>query len=131
MALAKKYLFGLEVIAYLFSVIGVPVYLHYCGGELEKVNFMVKATSCCGEEDESEDAGDCCKDEGAYVQNTTDFTLKQLTYWFAQLPSGLFTQLFLFPETGQAATALAVAPSVHPPPNLLTQQLVSTSVLRI
>ena len=33
----------------------IPVFLHYCGGEVENVNFVIKgSTACCGEEEDSE-----------------------------------------------------------------------------
>ncbi len=41
--------------------IGVPVFKHYCGGELESISVFVKHASCCGEEED--EPSDCCKDE--------------------------------------------------------------------
>ena len=67
------------VTAYVVSAIGIPVFLHYCGGELENVNYVLKGTTCCGEEEDSKPMDDgCCKDEKLVIKNTTDFTLKQI-----------------------------------------------------
>jgi len=57
-----KYFFALIVSVYLLSNIGIPVYYHYCGGELESVNAIFKSAGCCGEEEEEEDS-DCCQNE--------------------------------------------------------------------
>jgi hypothetical protein len=56
-----KYLFALVVTIYLASNTGIPVYYHYCGGELESVSTLFKSSSCCGD-DEDEDSG-CCQNE--------------------------------------------------------------------
>ncbi len=53
--------FCLALAAYLLMHIGVPVFKHYCGGELESISVFVKHASCCGEEED--EPSDCCKDE--------------------------------------------------------------------
>lgn len=53
--------FCLALVAYLLMHIGVPVFKHYCGGELESISVFVKEASCCGEEED--EPSDCCKDE--------------------------------------------------------------------
>lgn len=56
----------------------MPVYFHYCGGELEKVDFLTKSDSCCGDEEQDPADGDngCCQDEEVFVQNTEQAILK-------------------------------------------------------
>jgi hypothetical protein len=111
----------------------VPVYLHYCGGELEKVNYLVKTGSCCGSEDESADDDGCCRDEGAYVQNHTDFNLKLLSYnFFIQSSSWshITSSIFSLPENLKAPEAKFL-PNGKPPFPKITEAIVCTSVLRI
>jgi hypothetical protein len=128
----KKYLFGLIVVSYLTTTIGIPVYLHYCGGELEKVNFLVKATSCCGSEEEGEEDSGCCKDEGRYVQNNSDFTLKITQFEFANYSCNI---TFLVPLRFELSTLLSDCKSISFTKSrtlpLLSHLLVSTSVFRI
>lgn len=54
-------LFALLLSSYLLVHIGVPVFKHYCGGELESISAFVKANDCCG--DTEEENSDCCDDE--------------------------------------------------------------------
>ena len=74
----KKYVFSFVVISYVITVIGIPVYYHYCGGELEEINYVLKSNSCCGgeEDDSAEENNGCCKDENIILKSNTDFTLK-------------------------------------------------------
>ena len=58
---------------YVTTAIGIPVYKHYCGGELEKVSLLIKSNSCCGGEED--DMGDgCCANENTFVRCAPDFT---------------------------------------------------------
>jgi hypothetical protein len=110
----------------------MPVYLHYCGGELERVNFVVKGTGCCGDTDEEADTSDCCKDENIYLQNNHKFTLKTLSYEFPKLSILLFQLPALQNNQlipGPVFTSLKKMK--EPPPKLINSLLVSTSVLRI
>ena len=114
---------------------GIPIYLHYCGGELEKINYVVKGTSCCdGEEDHSipEDDG-CCKDENRIIKNNPDFTLKQNNnYEFVKSFSDLFYVSLPFSDHSYIAPSLTNIASLKlPPPKLQTTLVISTSVLRI
>lgn len=63
---------------YIAFAIGIPVYFHYCGGELEKIQFLTKSTSCCGDEEEDPESGDngCCNDEEVLVQIKDSALLK-------------------------------------------------------
>jgi hypothetical protein len=56
----RKFIFTLIVGIYLLNSIGIPVYYHYCGGELEKVTALFKTNTCCGSEEEEDDS-DCCQ----------------------------------------------------------------------
>jgi hypothetical protein len=132
--LLKKYLFGLVVATYLLSAVGIPIYLHYCGGELEKINVVMKSESCCGgEEDDTQTSGDCCKDENVFIQNTIDFTFKQGFHGsFIKTSSQLFYLPLPFTAAAQAELGpLAIQHLELPPPRLQNTLLISTSVLRV
>ena len=70
----RKYLFACLVAAYLGSILGLPVYYHYCGGELEEVSYLVKPSGCC--EDEGDEPDGCCSNETMVLVNAADFTSK-------------------------------------------------------
>ena len=72
----SKYVFAVLVSVYLLTVVGMPVYLHYCGGEVEDVSYLIDTNGCC--EDEVPD-GDCCHNEGVVLQNAVDFTVKSFS----------------------------------------------------
>jgi hypothetical protein len=111
-------------------VIGIPVYLHYCGGELENINYVMKGTSCCGE-DESSATDGCCKDENLILKSTTDFTLRAFAqHDFTNACCLLFTVPFPFTMSGVLRGDITVA-KVFPPPRLRHNLLMSVSVLRI
>ncbi len=126
-----KYLFGLIVTAYVITVIGIPVYFHYCGGELEKIDYVMKSSGCCGDEDEDEGNG-CCSDEGKLLVNNQDFTIKhneRLAAANSISDVTLFTPPYIF--------SILSAPSVstqkkfdHLPPPLI-HRATSITVLRI
>ena len=127
-------MFGLVVTAYVVSAIGIPVFLHYCGGEVENVNFVIKgSTACCGEEEDSEPMDDgCCKDEKLVIKNTTDFTLKQINNDLLKTFCQLFyvSKSFLLEDlkTPQKLNNHSIE---APPPKLQASLIISTSVLRI
>lgn len=56
---------------YVLTNVGIPVYYHYCGGELESVSTLVKAQGCCGDEEEEEDS-DCCQNEVKIIAQFND-----------------------------------------------------------
>lgn len=62
------------VVFYLLVTAGVPVYLHYCGGELETVSCLVKKNGCCGEA--SDERMDCCMDQDLWLRHDPDLGLK-------------------------------------------------------
>jgi len=131
--LIKKYLFGLIVAAYVVSVVGIPVYKHYCGGELEKVNYVIKTNSCCCGEEENESNSGCCKDENIIVKNTPDFTIKKLAHFdTTEISSDLFFVTLPFLKGTFLQKAFETLNFLaFPPPWLQISGIISTSVLRI
>jgi len=122
----------LVVFTYVFSTVGISVFSHYCGGELEEVALFSKPTSCCGE-DESEMEEGCCKNEITHVSFQQDFTFFQLIkdckVPVIELPLFNFTTL-LFDLSGISEGTVSFKKD-FPPPNLVQQDIVSISVLRI
>ncbi len=126
---------ALAVTTYVVAAAGVPIYLHYCGGMLEKVNYVLKSTSCCGgEENDSEEDSGCCKDEHILLKSSFDLTIKHNNhqdvvktisqFFFLSLP---YSVSFQTPQLMAGAHTFE-APS---PPRLQNSILISTSVLRI
>ena len=70
-----KFVFSLIVGIYFLNSIGIPVYYHYCGGELENVSALFKTNSCCGEE-EDEDS-DCCQNVVKVVLQQNESSLNE------------------------------------------------------
>ncbi len=121
------------VASYVTAAIGVPVYLHYCGGELENVSYVIKKVTCCGEEEESSDMMDCCKDQNLVLRNAPDFTLKQI---IANVFVKSFCDLFYITLpvsniTIQDQPLLVLFTNEFPPPKLKNSLLISTSVIRV
>ena len=119
-------------ITYVFSTIGVSVISHYCGGELEEVALFSKPTSCCGE-DESEMEDGCCKNELVHVSFQKDFTFYTLVNSIKAPIHGLFIVRpdFIFtPLKSFITDFLSIDKKVHPP-NLVQQDIVECSVIRV
>ncbi|MDI1353375.1 MAG: hypothetical protein PSX36_00560 [bacterium] len=117
----------------MITAAGVPVYFHYCGGELEKISYVVKAGNCC-ESDEDTDAGDdgCCKNEGFILKSNPDFTVAQFCIYQPVKTEHL---LFYIPSFQLKSSLNHFSPSIlcsepWPPPNI-QNKIISTSVLRI
>lgn len=72
-------MFGLVVTIYLLNSIGLPVYYHYCGGELESVNALFESNSCCSGEEEDKQ-GDCCSNETQIVAQFSESSFKDISY---------------------------------------------------
>jgi len=125
----RTYLFGFFTFCYLLAVSGIPVYLHYCGGELEEISYLTKTDSCCGEE-ESEDS-DCCHNESLVLRNTVEARVApeaRLAEQTSQLLSVLFfSSSVAIPYCQQHLTEKIA----HSPPILQQAQIVSTRCLRI
>lgn len=125
--------FSLIVFTYVFSTVGVCIIGHYCGGELEKVSLFSKTTSCCDGEEEENAANDCCKDDIKHVVFQQDFTFytlatdcKAFVYdLFIIRPS--FIKLAIQNNSG----SYFLNHKKNHPPNLVQQDIVSLSVIRI
>jgi hypothetical protein len=115
-----------------FSTIGISVISHYCDGELEKVSLFSKPSSCCGEEETDMDDG-CCKNETIHVAFQEDFTF----YTLVNDCKPSVNQLFILQSdpiyfSKQIITKPCNLVNVKDhPPNLVQQDIVSTSVLLI
>lgn len=106
--------------------------MHYCGGELEKVSFVVKSNSCCGEEEEDMDEG-CCANENTFARFAPDFTAKKInTGTEFKVPSIdlVFSTVFKI-DFSISSVFLNSNEFIFPPPKLLQSDIVKTSVLRI
>jgi hypothetical protein len=127
----KKYFFAFFVAVYLFSAIGVPVYLHYCGGELEEVSYLVKSNGCCGEE-ESDETSDCCHNEDVYLKKTTDFSLNILHFDFSKtIIQSIILTPFIQHLSFNIQHSTFIINNQLPPPKLCQQALLDCSVLKI
>lgn len=126
-------MFCLIVTAYVVSAIGVPVYLHYCQGELEHVTYLVKGNSCCGESDDNAMQNDCCKDENLIIKHNPNFTFNQSTNAnFQKSVCNLFYFSFSFVKTTFQDNSFSKSLAFeYPPPKIQNTLLISTSVLRI
>jgi hypothetical protein len=77
-----KYVFAVVVGIYLLSNIGIPVFYHYCGGELESINTICNyENDCCEGEDESE-PDDCCKNETKIISQKSETSFKDFQLKF-------------------------------------------------
>jgi hypothetical protein len=126
----RKYFFGFLVAAYFITSLGLPVYLHYCAGELEEVSYYLQADSCCDGEVPADD--DCCKNEDLYLINLADVISKSAeTFQPIELTDHsdlLFT--IATPGTSEGLPAFPGSGGL-PPPKLQHSLLISTTILRI
>jgi len=119
------------VTVYLTTAIGVPVYLHYCGGELEKVSFIVKSNSCCGEEEEDMDS-DCCANENTVARYSPDFTVKKaIDSNFNITGINLFTLAPVLFDLKIESSPVFISKYFFPPPDILHTNIIQTTFLRI
>ena len=119
------------VVVYFSTAIGIPVYMHYCGGELEKVSFLVKSNSCCGGEEEDMDDG-CCANENTFARYAPDFTTKKVTGSEFQISDlNLFTLTTAFFNFKIEAVSVSVSNYFLPPPDILQSNIIRTTFLRI
>lgn len=120
------------IAVYVATAIGIPVYMHYCGGELEQVSFVVKSNSCCGGEEEDMDDG-CCANENTFARFAPDFTAKKINNGVEFNITSIelnYTDLFNT-EINFSVYQITPLNEYYPPPNLLQQDIISVSVLRI
>ncbi|WP_317897250.1 HYC_CC_PP family protein [Aurantibacillus circumpalustris] len=128
----KKYLFGLVVITYVITVIGIPVYYHYCGGELEEINYVLKGSNCCGDDDSQEENDGCCKNESHVLKSNIDFTFKTTGDYVFLKDSGINYSSLPFKSSIKRLISIPSFVYVNTPPSRVQHSLViSTSVLRI
>lgn len=121
-------------IVYVLSTVGVSVFSHYCGGELEKVTLFSKTKSCCGDQEESDMGEDgCCKNELVHVSFQKDFTF----YTLVNSIKAPIHELFIVrpdfnfaPLKSFIANFSSIDRKVHPP-NLVQQDIVESSVIRV
>ncbi len=119
------------VVVYLTTAIGVPVYLHYCGGELEKVSFLIKSNSCCGGEEEDMDDG-CCANENTIARYSPDFTVKKaVDSHFSIADFNLFTIAPLLFDLKIESSPVFVSKYFFPPPDIVQSNIIQTTFLRI
>lgn len=130
----SKIFIAFVAIIYVLSTVGVSVFSHYCGGELEKVTLFSKTKSCCGGEEESDMGEDgCCKNELVHVSFQKDFTF----YTLVNSIKAPIHELFIVrpdfnfaPLKSYIANILSIDRKVHPP-NLVQQNIVESSVIRV
>jgi hypothetical protein len=116
------------------STVGVCVFSHYCGGELEKVTVFTETNSCCDGEEESGMSDDgCCKNESVHLTFQKDFTF----YTVASDLKAPENQLFIVPAfindlsvSQKESNHFLSLKNIHPP-NLVQHEIVSSSVMRI
>lgn len=128
-------MFGFTVALYVLSTIGISVFIHYCGGELENVTYVIKGKSCCGiNEDESEAKNNgCCKDENYILKNTVDFTIKNIkNHDFLKTCCDLFYTTLPFSNFSiKRELTESNINKEFPPPKLQNSLVISCTVLRI
>ena len=126
----KIFFFGLVSI-YVFTTVGVCVIAHYCGGELEKVSLFSKPSSCCGGEEDETDG--CCANDSKHVAFQSNFTFYKIVHeckasvtdLFVLLPSSLH-----FIVEKNYVSFFSISQKTHPP-NLVQDEIVSSSVIRV
>jgi hypothetical protein len=127
----SKYLFTILVAAYVVTVIGVPVYFHYCGGELEKIDYLTKSESCCEGEEQDTAENDCCEDEGLYLLNTPDLVIKDSEH-FQTLKNYTQTAFITLPYFCSPVNLISLKKFsfINDPP-VSVPDIISVTVLRI
>ncbi len=119
------------VCVYVTAAIGIPVYMHYCGGELEEVSFLVKAKGCC-EGEEPGEADDCCDNENTFARYSPDFTTKKVVDSDFQIADlNLFTVSHSVFNSKIESSSVLTSKYFFPPPDLLHSNIIRTTFLRI
>lgn len=114
------------------SVLGVPVYFHYCEGKLENVDFVTQGNGCCCDADEEPgEKNNCCKDETLILQSDKNALIKSNERMIKQSSFLLFAVLphlscnLNFPKKLVQSFASPLVPPLN------QQRLISTFLLRI
>ena len=119
------------VVVYVTTAIGVPVYKHYCDGELEKVSFLIEAPGCCDGE-EAGVADDCCDNENTIVRYSPDFTIKKDVNSDLLITNfNLFVLAPVLYDFKIEAVSILTSKYFFPPPDLLHTNIIRTTFLRI
>jgi hypothetical protein len=127
----RTYIFAVFTFCYLLAVNGIPVYLHYCGGELEEISYLTKTNNCCGDEEENNEASDCCHNESLVLRSSPEACFST-EFRLAQVTSPLLAFVLFATEASQLQTCtLSALQVVHVPPLQLQQALINVSCLRI
>jgi hypothetical protein len=127
----RTYIFAVFTFCYLLAVNGIPVYLHYCGGELEEISYLTKTNNCCGDEEENNEASDCCHNESLFLRSSPEACFST-EFRLAQVTSPLLAFVLFATEASQLQTCtLSALQVVHVPPLQLQQALINVSCLRI
>lgn len=119
------------VCVYVTTAIGIPVYMHYCGGELEKVSFLIEAPGCC-EGEEPGEADGCCDNENTVARYSPDFTVKKVVdsnFNIADL--NLFVVATSIFDFRIESNSVFVSKYFFPPPDILHSNIIRTTFLRI
>jgi hypothetical protein len=124
-------LIAVGMFLYLAAAVGIPVFQHYCGGELENVSAYTKPDSCCG--DEENEPSDCCHNE-IQVAKLDAQSSHKTTARLQTVPS--FISNFLIPQivstdSFQSVSITTIARADTSPPPLLHKNIIDTAVLRI
>ncbi len=119
------------VVVYVTTAIGIPVYKHYCGGELEKVSLLIKSNSCCGGEEDDMNM-DCCANENTFVRCAPDFTFtKAIGSNFQIADINLFIAEIPFINTKAEPVSFVTSKYFFPPPDILHSNIIRTTFLKI
>ena len=111
----------------------MPVFLHYCGGQLENINYVIKGAGCCDEDEDSSSNDDCCKDENYIIKNNPNFTLNQFNYnAFFKISSHFLYIKYNYYCIKKIDFIYTLIPqNKFPPPKLQSSLIISTSILLI
>jgi hypothetical protein len=106
---------------------GIPVFFHYCGGDLATISFFDKGDGCCG--DEAATDMDCCSTDINILQQHSDFT-SQSENASLDIPSvPLATIQWIAPRVPLQPEIVTLF--IEPPPPPLQSRWLQTFVLRI
>jgi hypothetical protein len=117
------------VLVYVTAAAGIPVYLHYCGGELEEISYLTKTSNCCGDS-EPEDDG-CCKNEGLVLKCNPDITLQNKSVDLKKVHVQQLFSFIRFSFTLAPLLQLDPLPLPSDPPPRLQDHIVDSTILRI
>ncbi|MEI6020111.1 MAG: hypothetical protein WCR21_03205 [Bacteroidota bacterium] len=110
----------------------MPVYLHYCGGQLEEISYLVKANNCCSGDDDDA-TSDCCHNEHFYLHNGSNFSFKVIHVDFTKVFSQVLNLVHI--EKGidflQEQNLSSFIKKQFPPPKLCQKALINCAFLRI